>query len=98
MAGRTRTGPYQVIFLTDGRPTIGETRPDKILERLGGKAGRARVFCFGIGTDINTKLLDLVAEKTRAVTEYVLPEEDIEHKVSQFYSKIALPVMTSLKL
>lgn len=90
--------PYQVIFLTDGRPTIGETRPDKILERLGGKASRARVFCFGIGTDINTKLLDLVAEKTRAVTEYVLPEEDIEHKVSRFYSKIAVPVMTDLKL
>ncbi len=87
-----------MIFLTDGRPTIGETRPDKILERLDGKAGKARVFCFGIGTDINTKLLDLVAEKTRAVTEYVLPEEDIEHKVSRFYSKIAVPVMANLKL
>ena len=90
--------PYQVIFLTDGRPTIGETRADKILERLDEKVGDARVFCFGIGTDINTKLLDLVAEKTRAVTEYVLPEEDIEHKVSRFYSKIAMPVMANLKL
>ncbi|MFT4546111.1 MAG: Ca-activated chloride channel family protein [Pseudoalteromonas tetraodonis] len=90
--------PYQVIFLTDGRPTIGETRPDKILERLKDKVGSARVFCFGIGTDINTKLLDLVAEETRAVTEYVLPEEDIEHKVSRFYSKIAVPVMANLKL
>lgn len=90
--------PYQVIFLTDGRPTIGETRPDKILTRLKDKVGPARVFCFGIGTDINTKLLDLVAEETRAVTEYVLPEEDIEHKVSRFYSKISTPVMANLKL
>lgn len=94
--------PYQVIFLTDGRPTIGETRPDKILERLKEKsessASAARVFCFGIGTDINTKLLDLIAEETRAVTEYVLPEEDIEHKVSRFYAKIAVPVMANLKL
>ena len=90
--------PYQVIFLTDGRPTIGETRPDKILSRLKDKVGKARVFCFGIGTDINTKLLDRVAEETRAVTEYVLPEEDIEHKVSRFYAKIAVPVMANLKL
>ncbi len=93
-----RDRPYQVIFLTDGRPTIGETRPDKILERLGDKVGAARVFCFGIGTDINTKLLDRIAEETRAVTEYVLPEEDIEHKVSRFYAKIAVPVMANLKL
>ena len=31
--------PYQVIFLTDGRPTIGETRPDEILDRLKDKVG-----------------------------------------------------------
>ena len=94
--------PFQVIFLTDGRPTIGETRPDKILERLAKVTGEidkpVRVFSFGIGTDINTKLLDRIAEDTRAVTEYVLPEEDIEHKVSRFYTKISQPVMANIKL
>jgi Ca-activated chloride channel family protein len=94
--------PFQVIFLTDGRPTIGETRPDKILERLAKVTGEidvpVRVFSFGIGTDINTKLLDRIAEDTRAVTEYVLPEENIEHKVSRFYAKISQPVMANIKL
>lgn len=93
--------PFQVIFLTDGRPTIGETRPDKILERLQTETDGAksvRVFSFGIGTDINTKLLDRIAQDTQALTEYVLPEEDIEHKVSHFYSKIAQPVMADLKI
>jgi Ca-activated chloride channel family protein len=94
--------PFQVIFLTDGRPTIGETRPDKILQRLASAtektSGRIRVFSFGIGTDINTKLLDRIAEDTRAVTEYVLPQEDIEHKVSRFYSKISQPVMADIKI
>ena len=103
---RGKTGessrPFQVIFLTDGRPTIGETRPEKILERLTKVTGKVekpvRIFSFGIGTDINTKLLDRIAEDTRAVTEYVLPEEDIEHKVSRFYSKISQPVMANIKL
>ena len=94
--------PYQVIFLTDGQPTIGETRPEKILDRLGDAIddidGSVRVFPFGIGTDVNTKLLDRVAEDTHAVTEYVLPEEDIEHQVSRFYGKIAQPVMANLKV
>jgi Ca-activated chloride channel family protein len=100
IAGAAR--PFQVIFMTDGRPTIGETRPEKILERFNEKRkeidGGARVFCFGIGTDINTKLLDGIAESSRAATEYVLPEEDIEHKVSRFYEKISLPVLTALRL
>ena len=45
--------PFQVIFLTDGRPTIGETRPDKILQRLASvtdkTSGLVRIFSFGIG-------------------------------------------------
>jgi Ca-activated chloride channel family protein len=57
-----------------------------------------RVFCFGIGTDVNTHLLDLITEKTRAASQYVLPEEDIEIKVSSFYSKINEPVLTDLDL
>ncbi len=94
--------PFQIVFLTDGRPTIGETRPEKIVERLaeelGAAPGTVRVFPFGIGTDINTKLLDRVAEHTRGASEYALPEEDLEIKVSRFYSRFAQPVMADLKI
>lgn len=94
--------PYQVIFLTDGLPTIGATDTEVILGNLRKGLRKTdatvRVFCFGIGTQINTKLLDRVAEETKAVTEYVLPQEDIEVKVSNFYSKIAEPVLANLDL
>ncbi len=92
----------QIIFITDGRPTIGETRTDKIIDRLSKiiekNKSSPRIFTFGIGTDINTKLLDLVSQKTKASTEYVLPEENIEDKISRFYSKVAQPVMTEIKI
>jgi Ca-activated chloride channel family protein len=87
-----------VIFLTDGQPTVGNTNEEEIVEMVGDSAGGARVFCFGIGTDVNTHLLDKVAEVSRAATEYVLPEEDIEVKVSRFYEKISEPVLANLKL
>ena len=92
--------PYVVVFLTDGRPTIGETDEDAILASVTKPVGNApvRIFSFGIGTDINTHLLDKLTEKTRAVSQYVLPDEDIELKVSSFYSKINDPVMANLEL
>lgn len=86
--------PYLVIFLTDGLPTIGVTDEKTIIEHAReGSAGNTRVFCFGVGYDVNTRLLDRIAEETRAVTQYVLPEEDIEGKVSSFFAKVKEPVL-----
>ena len=90
--------PYMVIFLTDGIPTIGETREDPLVESLRGTGSSTRIFTFGIGTDVNTHLLDRISSETRAVSQYVLPQEDIEVKVSSFYSKIRDPVLTNLSL
>ncbi len=91
--------PYLVIFLTDGLPTIGVTDEKAIIEhaREGG-GGNTRVFCFGVGYDVNTRLLDRIAEETHAVTQYVLPEEDIEAKVSSFFAKVKEPVLANPKL
>jgi Ca-activated chloride channel family protein len=98
-----RTGrherPFIVIFLTDGLPTVGATREDDIVENVKkGTGGNVRVFCFGIGHDVNTHLLDRITEETRAFSQYVLPEEDIEVKVSSFFTKIKEPVLAGPKI
>jgi Ca-activated chloride channel homolog len=88
--------PFVIIFLTDGRPTIGTTEEDQIVANVKKETdGRMRIFCFGIGTDVNTHLLDRITEDTRAVSQYVLPEEDLEVKVSNFFSKIKEPVLAN---
>jgi Ca-activated chloride channel family protein len=85
-----------VIFLTDGKPTIGTTDEGQIVTNVKKQnEGRTRVFCFGIGTDVNTHLLDKITEETRAISQYVLPEEDLELKVSNFFSKIKEPVLAN---
>lgn len=90
--------PFVVIFLTDGLPTVGPRNPDEILA-IAKKSGEgARIFSFGIGSDVNTQLLDQMAETTRAFSQYVLANEDLELKVSNFYTRIKEPVLTNLKL
>ena len=88
--------PIVVIFLTDGMPTVGNTDEDQIVANVKqASAGRTRVFCFGIGTDVNTHLLDKITEETRAASQYVLPDEDLEVKVSSFFARIKEPVLAN---
>ena len=90
--------PFVVIFLTDGRPTVGVTGENEILKNVLAKADKTRIFCFGIGTDVNAHLLDKITEGTHASSQYVTPNEDIEVKVSSFYTKINAPVLSDPKL
>jgi Ca-activated chloride channel family protein len=88
--------PFMVIFLTDGLPTIGTTDEAQILAGVKKSSdGNVRVFCFGIGNDVNTHLLDNITEQTRATSQYVLADEDLEVKLSNFYAKIKEPVLTN---
>jgi Ca-activated chloride channel family protein len=92
--------PCFVVFLTDGLPTVGETDVDKLVKVVADATGERpiRVFCFGVGTDVNTHLLDRIVERTRAASQYVLPEEDLELKLASFYGKIASPVLANLEI
>ena len=89
--------PYLIVFLTDGRPTIGTTDPKAILKNVTAKnADGTRIFVWGVGFDVNTHLLDQVAGETRATSQYVSEKEDIEVKVSGFYDKVNTPVLSDL--
>ena len=91
--------PLVVIFLTDGLPTIGTTDEEQILAGVKkASGGNVRIFCFGIGNDVNTHLLDNISEATRATSQYVLPDEDLEVKLSNFYAKIKEPVLANPSL
>src|SRR5205823_635938 len=57
--------PFMIVFLTDGAPTVGTTDEDQIVRRATDRASDVRVFCFGIGNDVNTHLLDRLADSTR---------------------------------
>lgn len=88
-----------IVFITDGLPTVGVTDAGRILEEMKSKNTKnVRIFAFGVGYDVNTKLLDRLADETRASSEYIKPGQDMELPISKFFDKIARPAMTELKL
>jgi Ca-activated chloride channel family protein len=56
----------------------------------------ARLFAFGVGFDVNGRLLDGLAREMRGSTAYVRPSENIEAPVSALFSKIGSPMMTEV--
>jgi Ca-activated chloride channel family protein len=63
-----------------------------------GNDRRARVFCFGVGYDVNARLLDRISGGNSGTSEYVQPDEDIETHVGRFYSRLTSPVLTDIQL
>jgi Ca-activated chloride channel homolog len=89
--------PNFVLFLTDGLPTAGETNELKIVQNAEqNNKHRARVINFGVGYDVNSRLLDRMARELFGTTEYVRPDENIENSVSKLYNRMSSPVMTDV--
>ncbi len=87
------------VFLTDGLPSVGTTDTDQLitLVKKFNKHG-ARIFVFGVGHDVNTKLLDRIAEDAGGDRDYVRENENIEVKTGALFTKLSHPVMTDLQI
>jgi Ca-activated chloride channel family protein len=91
--------PAYVVFLTDGLPTAGETNEAKIAANAKDyNKVRARVFSFGVGYDVNARLLDKLVRDNFGQSDYVRPDEDIEQHIARLYNRIESPVLTDVNL
>jgi Ca-activated chloride channel family protein len=96
---RDDSRPSYVLFLTDGLPTAGELRETAIADncRKSNKL-HARLFAFGVGFDVNARLLDRLSGGNAGTSEYVRPDQDIEASVARFYSKLTSPALTAIQI
>jgi Ca-activated chloride channel homolog len=91
--------PQMVVLITDGQPTVGVTQAGKIISNAKeANRSNSRLFTFGVGYDVNTLLLDGLAIDNRGTVAYIEPKEDLEVKVSNFFTKINHPVLSEVKL
>ncbi|MFQ5770872.1 MAG: VWA domain-containing protein [bacterium] len=94
-----KANSQSIVFITDGLPTVGLRDVKEIrknVKRLNVK--NYRIFNFGVGYDVNTQLLDGIAQDNHAVADYIEQNEDIETAISFFYNKIRHPILSTLRL
>ncbi|MCZ6599196.1 MAG: VIT domain-containing protein [Planctomycetota bacterium] len=88
-----------VLFLTDGLPTVGEQSETVIREdAVKYNAHGRRIFTFGVGYDVNVPLLDHLAQASRATSEFIEPQENVEQKVSRVFNRLHGPVLARPEL
>ena len=91
--------PKMLVFMTDGLPTVGETKVDRITANVAkAKNVDVRIFPFGFGYDVNTALLDKLGTDNGGISDYVQPKENLEVKVSNFFAKVSAPVLSDLEV
>ncbi|MFC1960161.1 VIT domain-containing protein [Chloroflexota bacterium] len=88
-----------ILFITDGVPTEGETNIEQILDNFQDRAtDNVQLFSFGVGDDVDTFLLDQLANNNRGTSAYVRPGERIDEEVAALYGKVDAPVLTNIEL
>jgi Ca-activated chloride channel family protein len=87
-----------IVFVTDGIPSVGEQSPERIALAAGSRIGRARIFTVGVGTDVNTYLLDRLANEGRGTAEYVAPDASVEQAMGSLLNKIRHPALVNVRI
>ncbi len=89
--------PAYLVMMTDGEPTVGETSVANILKLANSKKD-VRIFDFGVGYDVNTRLLNKLSEMHHGTSQYLEPSENLETAMAAFYDKIKSPMLSDVTI
>jgi Ca-activated chloride channel family protein len=85
-----------VVVLSDGLTEQGERGP--LLQLIGQRPGGARVFCIGVGNDVNRNLLRTMAEDAGGLAAFVSRGDDFGRQARAFRRKLLRPVATDVAI
>lgn len=88
-----------LIFLTDGFPTFGETRIDQIVANAKiNNTDDVRIFSFGVGEDISRPLLINLSNENHGYAEFITSDAAISDVVTNHFKRMTKPVLTDLNI
>ena len=94
--GRTRT----LVFLTDGEASTGVTDTNTIVRDFNAaNTAQVRTFTLGVGSSVNTVLLNKIAVENRGEALYLSEQsQNIGKELMAFYESISTPLLVDLAL
>ncbi len=87
-----------VLFMTDGLPSVGQQSPERLAAEAAARRAQTRVFPVGLGHDVNTYLLDRLAEEGKGRVEYVPPGSDVEAAMEAVLCRLDAPALLNPRI
>ncbi|XP_051547266.1 inter-alpha-trypsin inhibitor heavy chain H5-like [Myxocyprinus asiaticus] len=88
-----------IIFLTDGRPTVGVVQSPTILGNT--KATVQEKFCLftiGMGNDVDYRLLERMSLENCGTTRRIPEDADARIMLKGFYDEIGTPLLSDIRV
>jgi Ca-activated chloride channel homolog len=93
------TTSNNIIFLTDGKPTVGETDAQTILDSVtAANVKNVKIFSFGVGDNLNRNLITRLATENHGYSTYISSDDSISTLVNNHFTKISKPLITDLNI
>jgi Ca-activated chloride channel family protein len=88
--------PLNVVILSDGLTEPGERT--ELLRLIAARPRNAKVFCIGVGNDVNRPLLEQLAQDAGGLAAFVSRGDDFTRQAQAFRRKLTRPAATDLAL
>lgn len=85
-----------VVILSDGMTEQKERQ--QLLQLISSRPRNCRVFCIGVGNEVNRPLLQQIARDSGGLAAFVSRGDDFNRQARAFRRKLTKPVATDLKI
>jgi Ca-activated chloride channel family protein len=90
----TSDRPLNVVVLSDGLTEQSERT--QLLQLMQSRPANTKVFCVGVGNEVNRPLLTQLAEDAGGLAAFISLGDDFERQAQAFRRKLTRPVATNL--
>ncbi len=88
--------PMNTVILSDGMTEQDERRV--LMEMIRSRPANIRVFCIGVGNEINRSLLRQMAEDAGGLAAFISRQDDFDRQAKAFRRKLMHPVAENLQI
>jgi Ca-activated chloride channel family protein len=88
--------PLNVVILSDGLTDPGDR--EELLRLIKNRPAHARVFCIGVGNEVDRPLLTQMAEDSGGLAAFLSREEDFQRIASALNRKLLRPAASNVRV
>lgn len=88
--------PLNVVILSDGMTEPGDR--ELLLKLIKNRPAHARVFCIGVGNEVDRPLLTQLAEDSGGLAAFLSRDDDFQRLASALNRKLLRPAATNVKI